>query len=913
MNTQNLVANLYNPHEQSKEQLIESFVVRRNIFQKLFREIKSSDMKYPEQHFLIVGQRGMGKTTLLLRLGYEVENDRDLHSWLIPLVLKEESYWGITRLFKLWETIAKELENKDKQFSGLFAKMEAAYTENEDYERIIFDILIQELQTHSRKLLLFIDNLAEMFKIFSDMECHRLREILMTCPHMRIIGATAIVLEAFFTYEHAFYEFFKKEHLEGLNKEETRCLLEQLAKTDAEKKTIQHILEHQQGRAEALRIMTGGVLRTIILLFEIFIDNENGNAIGDLESILDRVTPLYKHRMDDLAPMQREVVNAIALNWDAISMEEIAKKMRMKTEEIQPVLQGLDKVEIIQRAAADTQMNLYFLKERFFNIWYLMRVAPKGSQNKVIWLVRFLESWYDKEELIDRAKRHIDALSKGNYNPKGAYYMTEALAWTGKLDMDVEHELKVQTRKFLEGKNESLLADLSPSDKELFNNCLKYYDKKEYHEALNILSKIKYQEGVYHNYGLIYEALKDTEKAEKYWLMAAEKGYEEAMVNLGILYTDVFKNYEKAEKYWLMAAEKDYGCAMFNLGQLYENEFKDTEKAEKYWLMSAEKGYEEAMVNLGILYTDVFKNYEKAEKYWLMAAEKDHADAMFNLGLLYETKFKDIEKAEKYYLMSVEKEHEKAIFNLGYLYETELDDIEKAEKYYLMGVQKGDTDAMNRLGRLYDFELDSEHGAEKYYLMAVKKGSLEAMDMLGDLYAAELRYFGRGEFYSPRPNYLKDYTKAEKYYLMAAKKNSFYLYKLLQFFFEKKIKKKDALKYALQSFEKEKIFYNSYLLAYIYIWNNQYENAISIAKKFINRNDNDINLYLLLLLAKEQYQHVTQYFEDPELNLKERFKPLYYALLHFTNNQDFHKMPPELAEPVKDIIEKVKQMAVDYA
>ncbi len=49
------------------------------------------------------------------------------------------------------------------------------------------------------------------------------------------------------------------------------------------------------------------------------------------------------------------------------------------------------------------------------------------------------------------------------------------------------------------------------------------------------------------------------------------------------------------------------------------------------------------------------------------------------------------------------------------------------------------------------------------------------------------------------------------------------------------------------------------------------------------------------------------------MNLKDRFKPLYYALLHFKNDPDYHKMPPELAEPVKDIIEKVKQMAVDYA
>ena len=47
-------------------------------------------MEHPEQHFLIEGKRGMGKTTLLLRLSYEIENDAKLSEWLIPLVFNEE-------------------------------------------------------------------------------------------------------------------------------------------------------------------------------------------------------------------------------------------------------------------------------------------------------------------------------------------------------------------------------------------------------------------------------------------------------------------------------------------------------------------------------------------------------------------------------------------------------------------------------------------------------------------------------------------------------------------------------------------------------------------------------------------------------------------------------------------------------
>ena len=68
--------------------------------------------------------------------------------------------------------------------------------------------------------------------------------------------------------------------------------------------------------------------RTVALLFEIFIDDESGNSFKNLEMLLDRVTPLYKHRMDDLPTKQQEIVNIVALNWDAIGTKEIAEKIR---------------------------------------------------------------------------------------------------------------------------------------------------------------------------------------------------------------------------------------------------------------------------------------------------------------------------------------------------------------------------------------------------------------------------------------------------------------------------------------------------------------------------------------------------------------------------------------------------------
>jgi GTP cyclohydrolase III len=68
----------------------------------------------------------------------------------------------------------------------------------------------------------------------------------------------------------------------------------------------------------------------------------------------------------------------------------------------------------------------------------------------------------------------------------------------------------------------------------------------------------------------------------------------------------------------------------------------------------------------------------------------------------------------------------------------------------------------------------------------------------------------------------------------------------------------------------------------------------------------------MLLIAQKHYQSINMYFETPELELQERFKPLYYAFLYFIGDQNYYKLPPELSEPVEDIIKQIKQLTVDY-
>ncbi len=570
---------IYNPANQSPNELIENFVVRTKIFADIFEDIKNSEMKHPEQHYIIQGVRGQGKTTLLLRLAYEIKRDKKLKAHLIPIVFNEEQY-NVSRLYKLWETVAEYLE-EDSEIQGLSQKMQQ-FENDDDYEQQCFNLLEDSLKTDKKKIILFIDNIDQMLTRFSEMEHHRLREVFIESAELRIIGASSVSLEFHYDYGQPFYQFFRMPQLKGLNKRETKLLLLKLGERHQIER-VKNIIDNQPGRVEALRRMTGGVIRNIILMFEIFVDDSKGVAFSDLEKILDSVTPLYKHRMDKLPPQQQEIIDFIALNWDAVSTKEIAQKTKIESKAVSAQLKQLENHRIIEKEKTNTKNHLYRIEERFFNIWYLMRHGKKWHEKKVQFLVEFLQIWCDTDELENRAKSHIAAIKKGFVYERHAIYWTEALARTA-IKRELQHELLSETRDYVDKSYPELKGDVSQSDYELKEAAKQAFQAKDFAKATQQLQQIKFKdEDDLNAIAYIYQIeIKDFNKAEQFYLKAVKKDHTSAMYNLAFMYETEFKDFKNAEQFYLKAVKKDDPQAMNSLAWMYfTNKIKKSE-AIKY-------------------------------------------------------------------------------------------------------------------------------------------------------------------------------------------------------------------------------------------------------------------------------------------------------------------------------------------
>jgi len=962
---------IYNPANQSAEEIISNFVVRTQEFEELSTAIKNDKMEKPSQHYIIQGQRGYGKTTLLLRLKYEILNDKELNGWLIPVMFDEEQY-SVRILAKLWEEVIDVLESEDPSFAGLTDQADKLY-DAEAPEEEIFKLLINALKERNKKIVLLLDNFGDMIEKFSKKENQRLREILITCNHIKLIGASSRILEFYYDYKQPFFDFFKVITLDELNREETIFLLKKLGE-NYKSSEINKIIENQPERIEALRRIAGGVPRTLILLFQIFVDDVNGNSFKDLENILDLVTPLYKQRLDSLTAPQQAITDAVAQNWDAISTKEISKIVRMQSKAVSAQLNLLEKNQIITKIPTSTKNQLYQISERFFNIYYLMRLGRRKNRNKVLWLVKFFEIMCGEKELIARAQKHIICLHEGQVYDKHAFYISQALAKTH-IPAELQHELVNETKKYLSARNSDLIKEIDKSHFEILEEVKKDILETKYESARKkliedgmdsqeipfIIAELLrtekgdfntalqfYQESIEKGYSfalfnlaLLYQVeFKDFKNAEKYYLMAAETGYSDAMFNLAWLYQNGFSDYANAEKYFLMAVENGHIGAMNNLAWLYQNVFKDSRKAEKYCLMAIENGLSDAMFNLAVLYQVEFKDFPNAEKYYLMAVESGLSVAVLNLAFLYHFEFKDYKNAQKYYSIAVENGQPGSMFGLAVLYQIEFKDFKNAEKYYLMAIEKDDTNAMYGLAGLYQTEFKDFKNAKKYYLMAIEKNDANSMYGLAGLYQTELKDFKNAEEYYLMAvekgdsnamfglaflyeTEFKDFIKAEKYYLLAVENNnSNALNNLAWLHYEFMKDKSAALDIQRKAFEKIKQDYTAHTLIMILLWNDEVEEAVKLFLDYFDNENaqkevNDMVFSMLLMfLAKKQYHFVHKLFTENKYNIIDKYKPIYYVTLKQLGedySDDFKKMPPELKESVDELLKKVEQMSRDYS
>jgi ABC-type iron transport system FetAB ATPase subunit len=385
----------YNPAFLESGQLVDNFVVRQVDLSMLLRTVRENTAA-SNQHFLVIGPRGSGKTTLVRRVVAEVELEEALRQAWYPLVFAEESYnalsvadFWLESLFHLAE------QTGDQRRMDSYHELRRDPDEQRLSERALAQLL-DFADSIGKRLLLVVENLDMLLSEFSgEDQAWGLRHTLMNEPRLMLLATATGRFEQIEHPARPMFEMFRILDLKPLDDDECNSIWELVAGEPLPGEQIRPI-----------RILTGGNARLITLIAKFGAKRSFRDLLEDLVDLIDEQTDYFKSHLDNMAPTERKVYLALAELWSLSTAKEVAEAARLDVNTTSALLKRLasrGKVLVEERGK---RKRWYRISEGIYNIYYLMR-RRGGPSARVKAAVRFMVGLYGPlpaAELFDDEK-----------------------------------------------------------------------------------------------------------------------------------------------------------------------------------------------------------------------------------------------------------------------------------------------------------------------------------------------------------------------------------------------------------------------------------------------------------------------------------------------------------------------------
>ncbi|MCH9051239.1 MAG: tetratricopeptide repeat protein [Proteobacteria bacterium] len=406
---------LYNPAQLTFQERKDTFIVRHRMLDDLLQILRRQKPDAPCQHIMLIGQRGMGKTTLGLRFLDAISEDARLSKKWQAVPFHEESY-GIGDLADFWLTALRHL-SAAVDHPQWAEKAERLANKEPDTERLAAHALaaLRDFIAESgKRLVLFAENLDGIFSQFRDADdVNALRATLMERPEILLVGTANTYFDAIRNHGEPLYEFFRLVDLKGLESDETLKMLRTLAEGEGNANVLK-TLENDPGRVETVRRLAGGNPRLLALTYRMLAESPVGSAREDLERLIDEQTPFFKARIEDIPPQARRVFHCLADRWTPLLAREAAQATRLTSSHVSAQLKQLVSLGYVREVWLPRARKVrYDLSERFYNIYYILRFS-RNSRQRLERLIEFLRALFGPEGMVEVYRSTLETVRAGS-------------------------------------------------------------------------------------------------------------------------------------------------------------------------------------------------------------------------------------------------------------------------------------------------------------------------------------------------------------------------------------------------------------------------------------------------------------------------------------------------------------------
>ncbi len=713
----------YNPAFLSPDQLVEAFVVRHTDLE-LIVEIIRNNAGESNSHILVIGPRGVGKKTLVLRTVAEVSHDAELAQQWHPIVFGEESY-EVCSPGEFWLEALFHLADEAKQDRWLRTYLELRSEKDETRLRErAFAQLMDFSDEQGKRILLVVENLNMILgqQIAGD-DAWVLRHALLNEPRIMLLGTATSRFEEIENAGKAMYDLFKVHDLKPLDTNDCRIMWTAITKD---------VLS--EGRVRPIEILTGGNPRLLSIIANFAAKTSFRELMLDLTQLIDDHTEYFKSHLDGLPPLERKVFVALADLWDPVSAREAAKAARVEVNMASSLLNRLVSRGAVVVFEKNGRKKWYQVAERMYNIYHLMR--RRGGPSGRIWAaVNFMIQFYQSDDLVQVGASIAEEKCRLNCELREDHYLAYQTLLQNIPSKELTDKiLRMTPEQFFE------MPDTPATLKESFylmksaslEEAQASRSPKEKRQARRIAGRKPRDAASLVALGSELQSAGRLREAERFYREAIklDKDLAEAWRGLAIVLYDDSERYPEAEAAYrkLIELQPHDVRAWDRLGDLLSMKLGRIEEACEAYHTATEidPTYVWAWIGLGDLIREKLDGYAQAEAAYRKAIELDPSVwwGWAGLGELLHEKLGRYEEAEAAYRKAIELDPSAARGwrMLGRLLRQKLGRYEEAEEAYRYALELDPSVAWGwtKLGELLHEEFGRYEEAEAAYQKAIE-------------------------------------------------------------------------------------------------------------------------------------------------------------------------------------------------
>lgn len=718
----------YNPLEMSNDDILALSTGREKLLTTMLSEMKICLKKGSNQHYVLHGPRGIGKSffTRLLKIHHDRSDDFK-NSMFLQLPEEQEN---VNFTSDLLNVIATLLESG--KLADALPKWIVSDFEWQKSKKRLHEALKRTKDNNINHVFVTVENLQSFIPELDEIESSRLREFLSDFDEVTIIGSS-LRPDLDNDYSKRLFQVFKKLNVEPWTSDDFLAYYDKLARLYNYDIEQLHILKRSKNKIKAISLFTGGSPRLAVILSKLILEKNMLDTVKLLDGIIDELTTYYQDITNDIPAKSKILFDMLIRKGENMTQSTLASSFEppLEQKDIARSFAWLtDNYYVVSSKQARGNTKYFSVRDRMYVLYYQKRQVYADVDFSFVGVfVDFLNVFYTKREWMNELKR-LD-LSHSYAKPvliivakKEGLQNIDSNDHPKELKDNIIHEkLKPKYKNQKTDKNKGhekdyyepeiefykKAIDILPENKEVYSNLGRiYYEKGEYDKAKLAFEKALSLDPInsiaYINLGMTYARIGDTEKAIRFNEEAInlDPKMSIAYINLGLAYGEKGDS-EKAIEFYTKALSLDPKGSITYINLGIENVKKGKiEMAIDFFkeAMKLNPNQKEVYNNIGIAYAkkgDTEKAIEFFEKATYL--EPNNASAYINLGNVYFEK-RLYNKCITEYKKAIELNPKitQAYNNLGVVFD-EIGDYEKSISTLLIGLDSNDDDlGLNNMG-----------------------------------------------------------------------------------------------------------------------------------------------------------------------------------------------------------------------